>query len=137
MEKLSEAYLLLSAAGIGLAAYLVQDYLSASFQSCYINQQFNCQGVYQSGYTSIFGIPFFVLGLLWFPLLFVLGLVTSKIGKEPVNSEIILPLLMVGNIFTLYLWYLELEVIRIICPLCVSLYAVNYILTALVLWSII
>ncbi len=40
---------------------------------------------------------------------------------------------MIGNIFTAYLWYLELVVIRIICPLCVSLYAVNYALTLIVI----
>jgi len=40
---------------------------------------------------------------------------------------------MVGNVFTVYLWYLELAVIHIICPLCVSLYAVNYALTLIVL----
>lgn len=39
---------------------------------------------------------------------------------------------MLGNVFTGYLWYLELAVIHIICPLCVSLYVVNYSLTIIV-----
>jgi len=92
--------------------------------------------VFQSGHTSIFGIQFYVLGLVWFPLLFVIGLVTTRGGKISLNGEILLPLLMIGNIFTVYLWYLELVVIGIICPLCLSLYIVNYALTVLVAVSL-
>ncbi len=72
-------------------------------------------------------------GLVWFPAALIIRLLTSKLGKTLVNSELLLPLLMVGNIFTLYLWYLELAVIHAVCPLCVSLYLVNYALTAIVL----
>ncbi len=133
LEKLTGSYLVVAAAGIGLAIYVTIDYLTQNFNSCNINQVFNCGGVYQSGHTSLFGIPFYVMGLAWFPALFAIGLLTSRFGKRPVNSEILLPILMVGNIFTAYLWYLELAVIHIICPLCVSLYVVNYALTLIVL----
>ena len=132
MEKLTAVYLAVAAAGIGLAIYVTIDYLTQNFNSCNINQVFNCGGVYQSGHTSLFGIPFYLMGLVWFPTLFAVGLVTSRFGENPVNGEILLPVLMVGNIFTAYLWYLELGVIHIICPLCVSLYAVNYALTLIV-----
>jgi uncharacterized membrane protein len=133
LEKLTGSYLVVAAAGIGLAIYVTIDYLTQNFNSCNINQVFNCGGVYQSGHTSLFGIPFYVMGLAWFPAVFAIGLLTSRFGKRPVNSEILLPILMLGNIFTAYLWYLELAVIHIICPLCVSLYVVNYALTLIVL----
>lgn len=133
MEKLSLAFLVVAAAGIGLAVYVTNEYLTQNFNSCNINQFLSCGGVYQSGYTSLFGIPFYLMGLAWFPVVFVLGLWTSKFGKRSVNGEILLPILMVGNIFTAYLWYLELAAIHIICPLCVSLYGVNYTLTVIVL----
>ncbi len=132
MEELSEAYLIVAGSGVGIAIYVAYEYLTQNFQSCSINQQFSCGGVFESGHTSLFGIPFFVMGLVWFPLVFGLGLLTTRLGREPLNGEILLPVLMVGNIFTLYLWYLELAVIGIICPLCVSLYVVNYALTGLV-----
>jgi uncharacterized membrane protein len=137
LEKLSAAYLVVAAAGIGLAIYVAHDYLTQNFSSCYINSFVNCGGVYQSGHTSLFGIPFYVAGLVWFPVAFSIGLVTSRLGRTLVNSEILLPLLMVGNIFTIYLWYLELAVIHEVCPLCVGLYAVNYVLTAIVLIPVI
>jgi len=133
LEKLTGSYLIVAAAGIGLAIYVAIDYLTQNFNSCNINQAFNCGGVYQSGHTSIFGIPFYAMGLAWFPAIFAIGLLTSRFGKKPVNSEILLPVLMVGNIFTGYLWYLELAVIHIVCPLCVSLYVVNYVLTTIVI----
>jgi uncharacterized membrane protein len=133
LEKLTAAYLVVATAGVGLAIYVAIDYLTQNFNSCNVNQVFNCGGVYQSGHTSLFGIPFYMMGLAWFPAVSAIGLLTSRFGKRPVNSEILLPVLMVGNIFTIYLWYLELAIIHIICPLCVSLYAVNYVLTIIVM----
>ncbi len=136
MEILTKAYLAISALGIGLAIYTANEYLTQNFSTCSINPQVSCGGVFQSGHTSIFGIPFYVLGLVWFPLLLAMGLVTTRLGKNPLNAEVLLPLLMVGNIFTLYLWYLEIAVIGIVCPLCVSLYAINYSLTIIILLSL-
>ena len=36
---------------------------------------------------------------------------------------------MIGNIFTIYLWYLELGVIHLICPTCSVLVIINYALS--------
>ena len=133
MERLVNTYLLFSLIGIGIAIYIANEYLTQNFTSCNINPQVSCGGVFQSGQTSRVGIPFYAMGLVWFPAVFAIGLFTSRLGKKAVNSQILLPVLMVGNVFTVYLWYLELAVIHIICPLCVSLYAVNYALTLIVL----
>lgn len=58
----------------------------------------------------------------------------QRIGSNGIlNGVILLPFLMIGNIFTIYLWYLELGVIGIICPVCVSMYVINYAMTALAL----
>jgi uncharacterized membrane protein len=136
LERLSLAYIATALVGIGLAVYTANEYLTQNFTSCNINQQLSCGGVFQSGHTSLFGVPFYVMGLVWFPLVLGLGIATSRMGKYRVSGDILLPLLMVGNVFTGYLWYLELAVIGIICPLCVSLYVVNYILTAIILASL-
>jgi uncharacterized membrane protein len=134
LNKLSATYLILAASGVGLAIYTAYEYVTGDFSRfCTINQDFSCGGVAASGHTSLFGIPFWSTGLVWFPLLLVLGLVTSRSGSRAVNSEILLPILMIGNAFTIYLWYLELAVIHIICPFCVSLYIINYFLTGVVL----
>jgi uncharacterized membrane protein len=135
LENLTSAYLAISTAGIGLAIYTAYEYLNQNFSTCSINPQVSCGGVFQSGHTSIFGIPFYVLGLVWFPFLLAMGLVTTRLGKIPLKAEFLLPVLMVGNIFTAYLWYLEIVVIGIVCPLCVCLYAINYSLTIIILLS--
>jgi uncharacterized membrane protein len=133
MKKLPAAFLIAAAIGVGIAVYTAYEYITGQFSSaCTISSSISCAGVAASGHTSLFGIPFWSTGLVWFPLLLVLGLVTSKFGARAVNSEILLPILMIGNSFTIYLWYLELAVIHIICPFCVSLYIVNYFLTGVV-----
>jgi uncharacterized membrane protein len=59
-----------------------------------------------------------------------LGLWFTRRGGS-INGEVLVPLLMVGNLFTLYLWYVELGVIHAICPVCVSMYVLNYAMTIL------
>jgi uncharacterized membrane protein len=133
MKKIPAAFLIAAVIGVGVAIYTAYEYITGQFSSaCTISSSISCAGVAASGHTSLFGIPFWSTGLVWFPLLLVLGLITSKFGARAVNSEILLPILMIGNAFTIYLWYLELAVIHIICPFCVSLYIVNYFLTGIV-----
>jgi uncharacterized membrane protein len=128
------AFIVLSIAGIGDAIYHSYEELTEHFGSfCNINSKVSCTGVFESGHTAVFGVPFFVLGLIWFPLALMLGILTFERleTKTMLNGLIMLPFLMIGNIFTIYLWYVELGVIGIICPVCVSLYVVNYALTGL------
>jgi len=128
---LSKTFIIVAIAGVIDSVYTSYEYSTESFGACYVNSKVNCLGVFQSGHTSLFGIPFYIMGLVWFPLLLILGLVITRGGTLPLKAEVLLPLVMIGNIFTFYLWYLELGVIGIICPLCVSLYVLNYILTGL------
>ena len=72
----------------------------------------------------------YVYGLVWFPLMLVLGYWSARRGGS-LAGEVLVPVLTVGNIFTLYLWYLELGVIHAVCPVCVSMYVLNYAMTAL------
>ncbi|MGI0080380.1 MAG: vitamin K epoxide reductase family protein [Nitrososphaerales archaeon] len=134
----AKAYLILSGLGIAVAIYHSYDELTASFNSCNVSSKISCGGVFESGHASLFGVPFYVLGLVWFPLVLVLGIVAAqRVGSSQVlNGRILLTFLMIGNIFTIYLWYLELVVIGIVCPVCVSLYLINYALTGLALWAL-
>jgi uncharacterized membrane protein len=129
----AKVYLIFAAIGIALAIYHAYDEITQNFDSCNISSTVSCGGVFESGITSIFGVPFYVLGLVWFPLALLLGFFAVKrvYTTTRLNPMILLPFLMVGNLFTLYLWYLELGVIGIICPVCVSLYVINYALTVL------
>jgi uncharacterized membrane protein len=134
MDKLSKAFLALSAIGILIAIYHGYDEVtnySAPFTGvCNITNYFSCVNVFNSGYTKFLGVSLYVYGVVWFPLMLALGVwFTRKGGK--IRGELMVPLLMVGNIFTLYLWYLEVGVIHALCPVCISLYTLNYLMTAI------
>ena len=119
--------LILSVLCVGAIAdniYLAHEYTTQNFSSCNLNSYISCGTVALSGHTSLFGVPFWAMGLAYFPLIILVGWFLSK--------EILILLLLVGDIFTTYLWFLELAVIHAVCPLCVSLYGFNYVLTAIV-----
>ena len=96
-----------------------------------VNPFLSCSAVFASGYVTIpphaSGLPLYVLGLTWFPLLALVSVRTGKVGR--LNGEILVPLLMVGNVFTHYLWYIELGVVHALCPVCLGMYIVNYAMT--------
>lgn len=124
MRSLRNFRLILSVLCVGAIAvniYLAHEYLSQNFNSCSFNVFISCGAVAKSGYTSLLGIPFWEMGLAWFPIVLLVGLFLGK--------EILILLLVIGDLFTVYLWYLELGVIHAVCPVCVSLYVFNYVLT--------
>ena len=138
MNRLAKAFVVLSAIGIVVAVYHGYDeitfYSAPGTGVCNINQFLSCVSVFQSGYTKFppgpYGVSMFVYGLIWFPLMLFLGLWYGR-RTGTLNGEILLPVLMVGNLFTLYLWYLELGVIHALCLVCISMYVLNYLMTAL------
>lgn len=135
MNKLSLAFITISALGIILAIVLSYEYITADFTVCNISSFFSCGAVAASPYSRLFGIPMYIIGLIWFPLLFLVGLITSSFGKNEINIALSMPLLLLGDIFTVYLWYDQLVLIGKLCPFCISLYLVNYLLTILAVLS--
>ena len=88
-------------------------------------------------YASFFGVPYWVFGVVWFPLVLVVALWATKLGRGALPKETLV-LLTVGNFFTGYLWYLDLVIIRAFTVVYVLLYLTNYVLTAFVVadnWS--
>jgi uncharacterized membrane protein len=124
----SIVFLALASAGIFVAAYHAANELGWSTTGCNITTVISCGSVYESGYTSVLGIPFYILGLIWFPFLFVIGILVVRRVRVP-SPTILLPLLVLGDVFTLYLWYLEIVIIHAYCPICISMYVLNYGLT--------
>lgn len=121
-------FIILSVVGIGDALYHAYDELTSTFSACYINQILNCGAVFHSGFDTLFGVGFWVYGVVWFPLCVIAGLLVLRRYGE-LDAYVLVPFLMIGNIFTLYPWYLEIFKIHAYCPVCISLYALNYALT--------
>jgi uncharacterized membrane protein len=134
ISNTAKVFIGLSAAGVGIAGYHSYDeivhYSTKVSNACHVSSVVNCAGGF--AYSHLFGIPLYVFGIVWFPLL----LIVSVVMRREFLGTVMLPLLMVGNLFTIYLWYLEIDVVYkntgTICPVCVSMYVVNYILTAIV-----
>jgi uncharacterized membrane protein len=133
LDRLTKLFIVLAAVGIPDAVYHAYDEItsySAPGTECHINSFVTCVPVFQSGYTKFLGISLWVYGVVWFPLILAAGLWFAK-KQGGLDGGVMLPILMVGDLFTLYLWYLELGVIRAVCPVCVSLYVLNYAMTAI------
>jgi uncharacterized membrane protein len=84
-----------------------------------------------SPYASLFGVPYWLFGLVWFPLVFLVSLWGTRFGREPLPKTLLI-LLTVGNLFTVYLWYLDFDIVRSFTAVYAALYATNYVLTVLV-----
>jgi len=137
MDKLTKVFIILAGIGIVDAIYHAYDeisnYANPITHICNINSWWSCTSVFNSGYDYFppqGGLPMWAYGIIWFPLMLVLGLWFAR-RRGGINGIILLPILMVGNFFTFYLWYLELGVIHAICPVCVSLYVLNYAMTGI------
>ena len=131
----AKLFIALAIMGIATAIYHAYGEITFTLTSCSLTKAFSCAAVFASGYTTVLGISFWVYGVVWFPVCLVLGL--WVIGREGVPSaSILVPFLMIGNIFTIYPWYIEITILGgLYCPVCISLYCMNYLLTAVSLVS--
>ncbi len=110
--------------GLGVVGAFYHAWSEGAFTTNYATVNF-------SPYASLFGVPYWVFGVVWFPLVFVVALWRTEFGRKPLAMGLLL-VVTVGNVFTGYLWYLDLEVVKAFTLVYVALYAANYALTALV-----
>jgi len=120
--RASYAFILLSAVGVAEALY------HAWQENAFTTNWF---AVNFSGYASLLGVPYWIFGLIWFPLVLVLGVWGTRLGRMNLTGSLLI-LLTIGNLFTGYLWYLDLIVIKAVTPTYVGLYLTNYALTGIV-----
>ena len=126
--KTSLAFIFLSA--VGVAEALDHAWLENAFTT-------NVSLVSYSPYASFFGVPYWVFGIVWFPFVLAIGLWTTRFGRANLNKRLLI-LLSIGNIFTAYLWFLDLLIIGTFTAAYVGLYVTNYALSGLVVvqnWS--
>jgi len=99
----------------GLA--LEQHYRRDSSSFCNINATFNCDVVNRSAYASIAGIPVALIGLFAYLLMMGLAIFQKKKAETP---ALLLLLSSAGLVFSVYLTYVEAEVLRAWCLLCLT-----------------
>lgn len=109
---------------VGIAEAFYHAWLENAFST-------NVFNVNYSQLAALFGIPYWMFGVVWFPLIFLVALWATRFGSCGLKQNLLI-LLTVGNVFTAYMWYLDVEVVRSYHPLYLVLYFTNYALTGLV-----
>jgi vitamin-K-epoxide reductase (warfarin-sensitive) len=99
--------------GLALQHHYRQD--SSSF--CDINSTFDCDVVNRSSYSRIAGIPVAFAGLLAYLLMMCLAIFQREKAETP---ALLLFISSAGLAFSLYLTYVEAEVLRTWCILCLT-----------------
>ena len=122
MTFASRLFIALSAVGVFEAVY------HAWLENAFVTNFFV---VRYAPFASFFGVPYWVFGVVWYPLLFLVSLRSTGLGSNRLSQRLLV-LLTVGNLFTVYLWYLDLLVIRAYTVVYVILYVTNYALTGIV-----
>jgi len=114
--------MIISILGIALALY------HASLEHAFTTNIFL---VKYAPYASFYGVPYWTLGVAWYPIIFVVGAWSTSLGRTGLKRGLLI-LLTAGNITTTYFWYLDIIVVKAFTLVYASLYLTNYALTALV-----
>jgi uncharacterized membrane protein len=108
---------LLAIAGIGIAAYLTVVHFADQPIVC--SGIGDCEKVNSSRYAKLAGIPVAVLGLVSYVAMLVLVL-AALVRRDALLAAAAWGIALASFLFSMYLTYLELEVIHAICVWCVS-----------------
>lgn len=118
-KKMVWASIVLSILGFLDSLYLLIFKLSKNNAMCLGNG--DCSTVNASRYSTIYGIPVSLLGMIAYLAIIVLLVMELKNMLTRENSNLLVfGLSLVGVLFSAYLTYIELYVIFAICPFCVA-----------------
>jgi uncharacterized membrane protein len=120
MEKrLSQLTIALTVIGLLVAIYMTI-YAFTSNDSMCIGSQ-DCSVVNASRYSKFYGIPVAVLGVAGYAAILAVLLLEKRIGFLQQNGSLIFfGISLAGFLFTLYLIYVEIALIKAYCPFCIA-----------------
>ena len=110
--------IVLAAAGLLVAGYLAYVYIADVDALC--SNVGGCDAVKNSRYSRVAGVPVPVLGMLGYgAILGLLLLEGSNRALAEHSPTLVFGLSLFGTLYSAYLTYLELAVIKAVCPYCV------------------
>jgi len=128
-RRISLAIAALALAGIAVSSVSLQHhYATSKTNYCDFGENFNCDIVNRSIYSSVGGIPVALIGILGYAALLALATVYRTKSETP---AILLIASVVGLGFALYLTYIEGFVLATWCILCLSSLTVIFAITVL------
>ncbi|MDO8736340.1 MAG: vitamin K epoxide reductase family protein [Thermoleophilia bacterium] len=129
----------LAVLGIADSGYaLHQHYAPPETSACDFNATVSCTAINQSEYSVLLGMPVAALGMAGYAL--IAGLAAAMIFRfrERTVAWLLLALAIPALVFSLWLTWIEIFVLKAVCPLCVtSLFVITSItvLAVLAVWS--
>jgi uncharacterized membrane protein len=113
------SYLILILALLGFidATYLTVEFFSGGNVVCGLIE--GCEQVLSSDYSSMFGIPLSLIGVIYYVTISIFAFILS-INKNVNILKIILIVTFLGFIASVYFVYLQLFVINAICIYCIT-----------------
>ena len=112
------AVAVLSLAGAIVSAVSVQrHYATSATTFCDFNQQFNCDIVNRSEWSTLAGIPVAAIGVAGYAALLILSTLRRSRAETP---NLLVAAALVGLGFALYLTYIEAYELMTWCILCVA-----------------
>jgi vitamin-K-epoxide reductase (warfarin-sensitive) len=135
-QRLMSVVATLAVCGIAVSSVSLQHHYATSKTAyCDIGETFNCDIVNRSEYSSVFGIPVALIGMLGYAGLVGLATVYRERRETP---AMLFVAAAAGLAFALYLTYIEARVLGVWCILCLSslaLIATTTILAAVIWWK--
>ncbi len=117
-SKLHTTSIVLAVLGLLDSIYLVWVKYTGAYALC--GPIGNCESVNSSRYSEIYGIPIALLGAFAYLMMLVFLLLENR-GRfwNEYNPIIVFGMSLIGVLYSLYLTYIEIFVLKAICPYCV------------------
>lgn len=117
-ERLTSIVALLAVCGIAVSSVsLEHHYATSKTAYCEIGEAFNCDIVNRSQYSTLFGIPVALIGMMGYAAIGGLATVYRERSDTPL---MLFASAVAGLAFALYLTYIEGHVLGVWCILCLT-----------------
>ena len=105
--------------GVAVSAYMTIFKLTDNQRMCLGNG--GCSKVNSSVYAEVYGIPVAIIGIGGYAVIAALTFLEDRNQFLKQNGTmLVFGLALIGFLFTLYLIYVELALIKALCPFCVT-----------------
>jgi uncharacterized membrane protein len=105
---------------LGLADSLYLTWIKLANATAACAEIGDCEVVNSSRYSELFGVPIAGIGALAYSAILILLLVEPRMeGRRDFAKLGVFGLAFIGTLYSAYLTYLEIAIIRAICPFCV------------------
>jgi uncharacterized membrane protein len=121
-KRLKQVTIALSILGLLVATYMtIFKFTNSELQAAMCVGSHGCIAVNGSAYSSIRGIPVAVLGVLGYLSILVLFYLEGKPGFFQTNGIMLqFAVTLTGFLFTVWLVYVEVALIKAYCPFCIT-----------------